>query len=131
MASRPSAPAPRPRAPWQYALAAVFLAGGVSDLLQTGEWLFGYGDQPGALALWHGVTAVASAACIVAVLGRLWWAPRAVAAWGVANATLVASLPFLLSLPSEARGAIWAGAAVIALFTGVCVWVVRRNLKRQ
>ncbi len=127
---RPPTDAP-PREPWQYALSAVFALGAVSDLLQLGEWLLGASTAPAPLMAWHGVTAATALACLVAVWQRRGWATRAVAAWGVANTTLLASLPALLGLPDEARAGVWVGAGAVAVLTIICMVVVDRNLKRQ
>ncbi len=119
------------RAPWQYALSAVFALGALSDLLQIGEWLLGNGHAPAPLMAWHGVTAATALACLVAVWQRRGWATRAVAAWGVANTTLLVSLPLLVAMPDEARPGVWVGAGAVAVLTIVCMVVVDRNMKRQ
>lgn len=127
-----TAPVPsRPREPWQYALSAVFLAGGLSDLMQSVQWMLGTNDGPGAIALWHVVTFATSAACLVAVWQRQGWAPYAVAAWGVANVTLLLSIPLFVSMPAEAVRSVWVGAALCGVLAAVCVWIVWRRVKSQ
>ena len=120
-----------PREPWQYTLAAVFTAAAASDVLPIVQWLRGQDSDPGALVLWHGVTFATAIACLLAVWRRHSWAPYAVAAWGVANTTLVLAVPFLVNLPKEALPGIWGGAAVVGVLATVCVLVIRRKLSQQ
>jgi hypothetical protein len=120
-----------PREPWQYALCAVFLAGGLSDLMQSVGWAAGSNDGPGAIALWHVVTFATSAASLVAIWRRQGWAPYAVAAWGVANVTLLLSIPLFVSMPAEAVRSVWVGAGLCGVLAAVCVWIVWRRVKRQ
>ena len=123
--------APRPREPWQYTLAAVFTAAAASDLLLIVQWLRGHEGDPGALVLWHAVTLATAIACLVSVWRRRIWAPYAVAAWGVANTTLVLAVPFLVDVPKEGVRAIWAGAGVVGVLAAVCVFVVWRRVQSQ
>ncbi len=122
---------PRSREPWQYTLAAVFTAAASADVLLIVQWLRGQDSDPGAIVLWHAVTLATALACVLAVWRRQAWAPYAVAAWGVANTTLVLSVPFLVDVPKDAVSAIWAGAGVVGVLAAVCIWVVWRKVKSQ
>ncbi len=122
---------PRPREPWQYTLAAVFTAAAAGDVVLIVQWLRGQDSDPGAIVLWHVVTLATAIACLVSVWRRRSWAPYAVAAWGVANTTLVLSVPFLVEVPKEGLPAIWAGAGVVGVLAAVCVWVVWRRVNSQ
>lgn len=119
------------RQPWQYTLALVFFAAAAADLALIVQWLAGRDSDPGAIVAWHVVTMATSLACLVSVWRRRSWAPYAVAAWGVANTTLVLAVPFLVNLPKEALPGIWGGAAVVGVLAAVCVLVIRRKLSRQ
>ena len=110
-------------------LAALFALSAVADLSIVVNWLRG-DNEPSAIVLWHGVTLAASVACLVSIWGRRTWAPYAVAAWGIANTTLVLSLPLLLvDLPADAVPGILAGGAAVGVFTALCVWVTWRRTR--
>lgn len=119
----------RPREPWQFVLVAVFALSAAADLSIVVNWIGG-DNEPPAIVLWHGVTFVAALVCLVSIWGRQSWAPYAVAAWGIASATLVLSLPLLLpDLPSKAVPGIWAGGGIVGVLAAICVWVIWRKTR--
>ena len=124
-----SDPAPR-RAPWQYALCAVFTAAAAADASLLGSWLLDRTTEPAGIVAWHVVTMATAITSLVAIWRRRGWAPYAVAAWGVANTTLVLAVPFLVTVDPDGVRGIWLGAGVVGVLATVCVWVVHRMLKR-
>lgn len=56
------------------------------------------------------------------------WSPAAAALYGVVTGGMLASLPWLLHMPAEARGGIAAGAASVLLVALALAWYLRRTL---
>lgn len=118
-----------PRALWQYALCSVFAAAAAADSSLIASYLFNQTTEPVPIVLWHCVTLGAALSCLVSIWRRRLWAPYAVAAWGVANTTLVLAVPFFVTVGPEGVPSIWLGAAVVGVLAAVCVWVVRSRLR--
>lgn len=111
------------------ALGLLLAANSVSSGYQAWEGL-ARGGQPAALLLAHaGIAALG-----VVGLAGLWqvrlWGPRAVAAWAMANAILIVSLPALIDLPRAS----WPGlglSALAVLVVGMLLarWATRATLR--
>ena len=117
------------RAPWQYGLSAFFLLAIAADLNIVIPFVYGVRSEPAGIMVWHVVTCGTSVASLIAVWRRRAWAPYAVAAWGVANATLVLSVPFFVDVPADGVAGIRLGAAVVAGLAALCTWVVWRGVR--
>ena len=118
------------RAPWQYALSGLFALAIAADLSLVLPFVFfGARSEPAGIVVWHVVTCGAAVASLIAIWQRRAWAPYAVAARGVANSTLVLSVPFFVDVPADAVAGIRMGAAVVAVFAALCTWVAWRLVR--
>jgi hypothetical protein len=85
-----------------------------------------WSDSPPALRALQALVAATAAATA--------WGAWIGAGWSIALATLygliaggmVVALGPMLDLPTEARGGLWVGGAVVLLFSLACAWYLRR-----
>ncbi|MBL8961093.1 MAG: hypothetical protein JNJ98_14655 [Gemmatimonadetes bacterium] len=75
------------------------------------------------LQLVMGVTAAMGA---VGVFRRSRWATMAIATWGIATASLLASQPVFEPMDADAEQGIWIGAAAMLVAAAVAAWFARR-----
>ena len=106
-------------------VAVLFAVTGLNALRQAVPW-FGEHEPPSLAAMQAlvGITALATA-------WGSWtgarWASLAAIAWGLAAAILLALVPFVLQLPPEARGGIWAGCAFAMVIAVGTAWYLRHS----
>lgn len=106
----------------------VFALFAVNALAQVALVPFGRVNDPRPLTMLQLVIGVVA-------LGAAWgswtgarWSPAAAALYGVVTGGMIASLPWLLSLPAEARGGLAVGGAGVLLFSLALAWYLRRTL---
>lgn len=109
-------------------VAVVFVLLAANALAQVALVPFGgVGDPPSLTALQLLIGIVALAAAWGSWTGAR-WSPAAAALYGVVTGGMIASLPWLLGLPAEARGGTTAGAAAVLLVALALAWYLRRTL---
>jgi hypothetical protein len=85
-----------------------------------------WSDSPPTLRIWQ----AAGCAAAVATAWGAWtgarWSAALATLYGLIAGAMVVSLGPMLDMPVEERGGLWAGGAVILVFSLACAWFLRR-----
>jgi hypothetical protein len=111
-------------------VALLFAALAANAYAQVVRSLLGLDDEPTILLLLQCASGTAAAAAAVGSWRERAWAPWAAALYGVITGAMIAALGPILDLDADARGGLWAGAAVLLALGGGCAWYLRRTLRR-
>ena len=104
-------------------VAVLFAITGLNALRQAVPW---FGEHaPPVLAAMQAVVGITALATAWGSWTGARWASLAAIAWGLSGAILLALVPFVLQLPLEARGGIWAGCVFAVLIAVVVAWYLR------
>jgi hypothetical protein len=109
----------------------------VFGLLALNAWgqvllvALGHSDDSRTLTMLQGVVGLTAVATAWGSWRRARWAPGAAIAYGATTAGMLAALPSLLQLPTDARLGIWAGSAAVLLFAVLCAVYFRADARRQ
>lgn len=122
---------PRRRPVGRTVLAVVFALLGLSAWWQVVGDLMDRSNEPLMIT---GLQLIVGATALATAWGS-WvgarWAPVLALLYGVITGGMVASLGRILDLPADARQGLWTGTAVIAVFSLLSAWWLRRSLRRE
>ena len=85
-----------------------------------------WSDSPPSLRALQAVVGVIAVATTWGAWTGARWSAALATLYGLVAGAMVVSLGPMLDMPVEERGALWAGGAVILVFSLACAWFLRR-----
>jgi hypothetical protein len=85
-----------------------------------------WSDSPPSLRALQAVVGVIAAATAWGAWSGARWSAALATLYGVIAGAMVVSLGPMLDMPVEERGGLWAGGAIILVFSLACAWFLRR-----
>ena len=110
---------------------------GVFALLALNAWAqvalvpLGGSDDPFVLTALQALIGAAGAAAAWGSWAGARWAPATAVLYGLVTAGMLVALTPLLGLAPDARGGLWAGAAVVLLLSLCAAWYLHRAVARD
>jgi hypothetical protein len=85
-----------------------------------------WSDSPPTLRAWQAVVCATGIATAWGAWTGARWSAALATLYGLIAGAMVVSLGPMLDMPVEERGGLWAGGAVILVFSLACAWFLRR-----